>query len=62
MFSITIDVPFATVSILANIDCISVGNPGYGIVFISTAFNFLGAINSILFFSISILQPASSNL
>ena len=34
-----LDVPFDVVSNAPNIDCISVGKPGYGIVFISTAFN-----------------------
>ena len=61
MFSTTTDVPFAVVSILANIDCISVGKPGYGIVFISTALIFLVLFRIISFFSTSILQPHSSN-
>ena len=40
----------------------SVGNPGYGIVFKSTAFSLLGACNSISSFCVFILHPASSNL
>ena len=62
MFSTITEVPLAIVNVLANIDCISVGNPGYGIVFILTAFSFLGECKYILFFPTSILHPASSSL
>src|SRR5699024_10339469 len=62
MFSTITDVPFATVKAVTNIDCMSVGKPGYGIVFISTAFNLLGVLISIVFFVSLNLQPASSSL
>ena len=61
MFSTIIDVPLAVVNIAENTDCISVGNPGYGMVFMSNAFIFLLELIFILFFSISILQSASCN-
>ena len=61
MFSIITDTPFEVTSIPPNTACMSVGNPGYGIVFISTAFSFLGACNKISSFFISNLQPHSSN-
>ena len=62
MFSTITEVPLAKVSVTANIDCISVGNPGYGIVFISTAFSLLGAWISISFFLVFNTHPASSSL
>ena len=52
IFSVTVEVPFATVNIDKNTDCISVGNPGYGKVFNSIPFNLLGAIKEILLFSL----------
>ena len=57
-----IELPFAVVNNVANIDCISVGNPGYGIVFILTDFNFFGAFICICLSSICSSHPASSNL
>ena len=62
MFSTIIDVPLAIVKVVANIDCISVGNPGYGIVLISTAFGFFGASISISLLCIFNLHPVYSNL
>ena len=60
--SITTPVPLDTVSIAINWAWTSVGNPGCGKVFISTAFNFSGPI-TLIDLSISITsQPASLNL
>ena len=47
IFSVTTDVPSATLSIAVNCDCISVGKPGYGkVLIVSIGFNFLAAIIS----------------
>ena len=51
IFSTMTDVPFAVTNKAAIIACISVGNPGYGFVFISMPFNLLGDSNVILFSS-----------
>jgi len=40
----------------------SVGNPGYGIVFISTFLSLFGASKIIVSFFISKIHPVSSNL
>ena len=56
------DVPFAYVNIAPKTGCKSVGNPGYGNVFNSTAFSFFGASISIKLFPASMLQPVSLNL